>query len=151
MRYRFIDEIVSLALDPPRIEVAKTFDAADDALSGPAGRDRVPPSLILELLAMSGGQLLFRHLGRERLPLLLKVEDLQFGACARPGERLAVTATLQGEAAAAEGTLARTSAEVVDRGGAMIASGRFFYLCVRLPDGIDPGDLAPAAPGEGRS
>jgi len=31
MRYHFIDEIVSLALDgTPRIEVAKRFDPADD-------------------------------------------------------------------------------------------------------------------------
>jgi hypothetical protein len=33
---------------------------------------------------------------------------------------------------------------VVDGGGALIASGRFFYLCVKLPDGVEAGDLAPA-------
>jgi len=150
MRYRFVDEIVSLASDPPRIEVAKTFDPGDDALSGPAGPDQVPSSLLLELLAMSGGQLLFRHLGRDRLPLLLKVEDLRFGGCARPGRRLTATAALEGEADAAGGhTMARTSASVADEDGQPIAAGRFFYLCVKLPDGVEPGDLAVAIPGEG--
>jgi hypothetical protein len=38
MRYRFVDRVVSLELgDSPRIEVVKTFDFADDALTGPEG------------------------------------------------------------------------------------------------------------------
>jgi len=67
MRYRFIDKITSLTLDgDPRIEVAKTFDAGDDAFSGPSGQARVPESLLLELMAMTGGHLVFRHLGENR-------------------------------------------------------------------------------------
>src|SRR5438445_12531319 len=43
MRYRFADEIVSLALDgAPRIEVTKRFDPGDDVFSGPQGPERVP-------------------------------------------------------------------------------------------------------------
>ena len=149
MRYRFIDEIVSVAADPPRIEVAKTFPRTDDAFSGPAGPDRVPVSLVIELLAMTGGQLLYRHLGRERLPLLLKVEDLRFGAAARPGDCLTARMALQGTAAVAADTMAQTEGEVRGDRGALVASGRFFYLCVRLPDGAQPGDLVPTAAGEG--
>jgi 3-hydroxymyristoyl/3-hydroxydecanoyl-(acyl carrier protein) dehydratase len=148
MRYRFIDEIVSVVADPPRIEVAKTFAPTDDAFSGPAGPDRVPASLVIELLAMTGGQLLFRHLRRERLPLLLKVEDLRFGAAARPGDRLTARAALQGKVAAA-GTMAQTVGEVLGDRGALVASGRFFYLCVKLPEGSEPGDLVPTAGDEG--
>ena len=144
MRYRFIDRIVSLTADPPRIEVVKTFDADDDALSGPLGPDRVPPSLVLELLATTGGQLLYRHLGKDRLPMLLKVEDFCLAGDARPGVPLIATATVQGVAPAAANTMARTVAEVVDDGGRLIASGRFFYLCVKMPEGAEAGDLAPA-------
>ncbi len=149
MRYRFIDEIVSVVADPPRIEVAKTFAPTDDAFSGPAGPDRVPASLVIELLAMTGGQLLFRHLGRERLPMLLKVEDLRFGAAARPGDRLTARVALQGKAAAAADTMAQTVGEVLGDRGALVASGRFFYLCVKLPEGSEPGDLVPTAGDEG--
>ncbi len=43
MRYRFVDEILSLALDGiPRIEVAKSFGPGDDVFSGPQGPERVP-------------------------------------------------------------------------------------------------------------
>jgi hypothetical protein len=36
MRYRFVDETVSLALDgAPRIEVATRFDPDDDVFGGP--------------------------------------------------------------------------------------------------------------------
>jgi 3-hydroxymyristoyl/3-hydroxydecanoyl-(acyl carrier protein) dehydratase len=103
----------------------------------------VPASLVIELLAMTGGQLLFRHLRRERLPLLLKVEDLRFGAAARPGDRLTARVALQGKAAAAAATMAQTVGEVRGDRGALVASGRFFYLCVKLPEGSEPGDLAP--------
>ena len=73
MRYQFVDEIVSLALDgTPRIEVAKRFDLDDDVCGGPQGPDRVPESMLLELMAMTGGQLIYRHLRGSRLPLLSK-------------------------------------------------------------------------------
>src|SRR2546422_6167105 len=63
MRYRFIYKVVSLALDGrPRIEVEKTFHGDDDAFTGPSGPARVPASLLLELMAMTGGHLVFHHL-----------------------------------------------------------------------------------------
>lgn len=151
MRYRFVDEIVALGSEPPRIEVAKTFAPRDDALSGPSGPDRIPPSLVIELLAMTGGQLLYRHLGRERLPLLLKMEDVRFGVAATPGDRLTATAVLQGTAAAAADTMAQMAGEVRADGGALVVSGRFLYLCVRLPEGAEPGDLAATMAGEARA
>jgi len=151
MRYRFIDEILSLETAPPRMAVAKTFAPRDDALTGPAGPDRVPPSLVIELMAMTGGQLLFRHLGRERVPLLLKAEDVRFALAVRPGDRLTATAVLRGTAAAATDTMAQMAGEVRGEGGVLVASGRFFYLCVRLPEGAEPGDLAPTIAGEARA
>jgi hypothetical protein len=45
MRYQFVDEIVSLALDGiPRIEVARCFDRDDDVFSGPPRRAFEPPA-----------------------------------------------------------------------------------------------------------
>ena len=151
MRYRFVDQILSLGTEPPRIEVAKTFAPGDDALSGPAGPDRVPPSLLIELLAMSGGQLLYRHLGRERLPLLLKMEDVRFGVAAGPRDPLTATAVLRGMAAGAADTMAQMAGEVRDASGALVVSGRFLYLCVRLPEGAEPGELAATMAGEARA
>src|SRR5437899_8851622 len=85
MRYRFIDKVVSLALDGrPRIEVEKTFHGDDDAFTGPSGPARVPASLLLELMAMTGGHLVFHHLGGNRLPLLLKVPECRFERAAGP-------------------------------------------------------------------
>ena len=43
MRYRFVDEIVSLALDgAPRIEVAKHFEPGNDVFGGPRGLSAFP-------------------------------------------------------------------------------------------------------------
>src|SRR5262249_56859389 len=105
MRYRFVDEIVSLALDgAPRIEVAKRFDPRDDVFGWPEGPERVPDSMLLELMAMTGGQLIFRHLGGSRLPLLLKVPECRVDGAASAGDRLSAVATLRGLAPVADGT-----------------------------------------------
>src|SRR5262249_60485191 len=97
MRYRFVDEIVSLALDgAPRIEVAKRFDPGDDVFGGPQGPERVPDSMLLELMAMTGGQLIFRHLGGARLPLLLKVPECRLDGAPSPGHPPRGVATLAG-------------------------------------------------------
>lgn len=137
MRYRFIDGVTALDLGAvPRIEVAKTFDAGDDLFTGPAGPRRVPNSMILELLAMTGGYLAFRRLDQTRLPLLLKAPEVAFEAPARPGERLVARARLRGLSDPRDGVvMAEASGEVVD-GAARIASGRLLYACVALP-GID--------------
>src|SRR5262249_60265397 len=97
MRYRFVDEIVSLALDgAPRIEVAKRFDPRDDVFGWPEGPERVPDSMLLELMAMTGGQLIFRHLGGSRLPLLLKVPECRVDGAAAAGGRLRARAAVGG-------------------------------------------------------
>ena len=141
MRYRFIDEVVALDLGTsPRIEVAKTF-AADDALSGPLGGDRVPTSLILELLAMTGGHLALRHGGARRLPLLLKVPECRFEGMARPGERLRAIASLAGTSTLSDdATMAEAHGEVF-AGSARVAAGRLLYLCVAV-SGVDLGAMA---------
>jgi hypothetical protein len=103
MRYRFVDDVLFLDLGArPRIEVAKTFAAGDDAFSGPLGDDCVPNSLVLELLAMTGGHLAFRHGGARRLPLLLKVPECRFEGTARAGDRLRARATLTGTSAVSD-------------------------------------------------
>ena len=57
MRYRFVDEIVSLALDGARrIEVAERFDPDDGVVRVAEGPRRVPESMPLEPIAMNGGQ-----------------------------------------------------------------------------------------------
>jgi hypothetical protein len=135
MRYRFIDEVLALDLGPrPRIEVAKTFAPGDDALSGPLGADRVPNSLILELLAMTGGQLAFRHGGSRRLPLLLKIAECRFETPARPGTRLRAVAALEGTSVLSdEAGMAEATGEVL-AGGERVAAGRLLYVCVAVPD-----------------
>jgi 3-hydroxymyristoyl/3-hydroxydecanoyl-(acyl carrier protein) dehydratase len=137
MRYRFIDGVTSLELGAaPRIEVTKTFDAADDLFTGPSGSQHVPNSMILELLAMTGGYLAFRRLDETRLPLLLKAPDVAFETPARPGERLVARAELRGLSDPRDGVvMAEASGEVVD-GATRIASGRLLFACVALP-GID--------------
>ncbi len=134
MKYRFVDEIVSLDLgEAPRIEVRKTFAAGDDALSGPAGPRRVPNSLILELMAMAGGHLIFRHLDASRLPLLLKVHECRFEGRVGPDVPLRAVAELAGISAASELAQTAEARSEVFAGEARIASGRLLYLCVSVP------------------
>jgi hypothetical protein len=135
MRYRFVDEVLALDLGVrPRIEVAKTFAAGDDAFSGPLGDDRVPNSLVLELLAMTGGHLAFHHGGARRLPLLLKVPECRFEGTARAGDRLRATATLTGASTISdEAGMTEAHGEVFAR-DARVATGRLLYLCVAVPD-----------------
>src|SRR2546423_5310967 len=105
MRYRFIDKITSLTLDgEPRIEVAKTFDAGDDAFSGPSGQARVPESLLLELMAMTGGQLIFPHLWGDRLAFLLEVPQCRFDPGGGPGIALRALAAPPGAPEGCDGT-----------------------------------------------
>ncbi len=137
MRYRFIDEITSLALHgTPRIETAKTFDARDDGFSGPSDPGRVPESLLLELMAMTGGRLAFHRLGGGGLPLLLKVTECRFETAASPGVRLRATATLGGvSAVTGEADVAEAITEVW-AGEVRVAAGRLMYLCASVP-GVD--------------
>jgi hypothetical protein len=138
MRYRFVDEIVSLTLDAaPRIEVAKRFDSDDDVFSGPEGPGRVPESMLLELMAMTGGELIFRRLGGSRLPLLLKVPECRLDGVASAGDRLRAVATLRGLTPVADGTsVGETDAEVYVE-STPIARARLMFVCVEGPD-IDP-------------
>jgi len=156
MRYRFVDEIVSLALDgAPRIEVAKRFDPGDDVFGWPEGPERVPDSMLLELMAMTGGQLIFRHLGGTRLPLLLKVPECRFDGAASAGDRLSAVATLRGLVPVADGTsVGEADAEVyLER--VPIAHARLMFVCVEPPgveaSGIEQSSVAPPGrelPGE---
>lgn len=137
MRYRFIDEVTALSLDgTPRIEVAKTFDASDDAFTGPGGSARVPESLLLELMAMTGGHLIFQHLGKRRLPLLLKVPECRFDGAARSGARLRSVAALHGASAVAEGAEVVEAETEIYVGSERVAAGTLMYLCVAVA-GVD--------------
>ena len=145
MRYRFVDEIVALTLDgDARIEVVKRFDAGDDVFSGPGGAERVPESMLLELMAMTGGQLVFRRLGGARLPMLLKAPQCRFEASARAGEPLRAIATLCGVASVADGTsVAETECEVYVE-GRRVAHARLMFACLTV-SGVDLAALgAPA-------
>ena len=137
MRYRFIDKITSLTLDgEPRIEVAKTFDAGDDAFSGPSGQARVPESLLLELMAMTGGHLVFRHVGGGRLPLLLKVAECRFEGGAAPDVALRAVAELGGVSAISDDASVAEASTEVYAGEERLATGTLLYVCVRVP-GVD--------------
>jgi 3-hydroxymyristoyl/3-hydroxydecanoyl-(acyl carrier protein) dehydratase len=138
MRYRFVDEIVSLALDGiPRIEVAKRFDRDDDVFGGPQGAGRVPESMLLELMAMTGGHLIHRHLGRSRLPLLLKVPECRFEGVASTGDELRAVATIRGVASVADGTSVAEAETAVSVEDTTIARATLMFVCIETP----PGDL----------
>src|SRR5712692_12093602 len=134
MRYRFVDEILSLALDgAPRIEVAKRFGADDDVFSGPQGPERVPESMLLELMAMTGGHLIFRHLGGSRLPLLLKVPECRFERAAGPEVALRAVADLKGVSAISDDASVAEASAGVFAGEERVAAGTLLYLCVSVP------------------
>ena len=145
MKYRFVDDVIALDVGArPRIEVAKTFASGDDAFSGPAGPDRVPASLLVELMATTGGHLLMRRLAGDRLPLLVAVRECAFGAAAGPDVALRAVAWLEGsEHVLTRDAMAEVHAEV--RADELkIASARLRYLCVPLPvDGL--GIVEPSA------
>jgi hypothetical protein len=137
MRYRFIDKVVALALDGlPRIEVEKTFHGADDVFSGPSGPGRVPDSMVLELMAMTGGRLVFHHLGGSRLPLLLKVVECRFEGGAGPDVALRAVAELSGVSAMRDDASVAKTSTAVYAGEERLAGGTLLYVCVSVP-GVD--------------
>jgi len=137
LRYRFIDKVVSLALGGHlRIEVEKTFHGDDDAFTGPSGPARVPASLLLELMAMTGGHLVFRHLGGNRLPLLLKVPECRFERAAGPGVALRAVADLTGVSPVGDDASVAEASAAVYQGEECLAAGTLLFLCVRVP-GVD--------------
>lgn len=137
MSYRFIDRVVALDLGPPAtIRVAKTFPPSDPCLSGPVHLDRVPASMILEALAMSGGHLIFRQMANGAVPLLLKVEEASFSRSVLPGELLEIGAEILGISyGPGDVEIAQTRGEVL-AGKERVAEARLLYMCVRLP-GLD--------------
>jgi 3-hydroxymyristoyl/3-hydroxydecanoyl-(acyl carrier protein) dehydratase len=142
MRYRFIDTVVALDLgERPRVSVEKTFAAGDDAFSGITGADRVPNSLVLELMAMTGGHLLWHRLEGRRLPLLLKVQQARFTGVARPDERLQSSAELLGVREEGRGVMVAEAGTDVSANGRSVAAGRLLYVCVEVPS-IDLGSYA---------
>ena len=134
MRYRFVDDIVSLTLDgAPRIEVAKRFDPDDDVFRGPAGSQRVPESMLLELMAMTAGQLIARRL-EQRLPLLLKVPECRFDGAATAGERLRAVAELAATTPVAAGPVVAEAETAVYAGSRPIARARLMFASVDATD-----------------
>ncbi len=116
------------------MEVGKTFHSGDDAFSGPLGPARVPNSLVLELLAMTGGELIFQHLARRRVPLLLKAHDVRFESPALADEELRASAELTGVVdVSPSSSTAETTASVHGRAG-RIATGRLLYVCVDVDE-----------------
>jgi hypothetical protein len=90
--------------------------------------------MLLELMAMTGGQLIFRHLGQGRLPLLLKVPECCFDGAASAGERLRAVATLRGLTSVADGTsVAETETEVYVE-TMQIARARLMFVCLEVPE-----------------
>jgi hypothetical protein len=135
MRYRFIDEIVSLTLDgAPRIEVSKRFDPDDDVFRGPAGSHRVPESMLLELMAMTGGQLIARHLGGSRLPMLLKISECRFEGDGQARETLRAVAELGGVTVPTDGPAVAEAETAVYAGPRPIARARLMFACVDATD-----------------
>src|SRR5947209_15727594 len=133
MRYRFIDKVVSLALDGrPRIEVEKTFHGDDDAFTGPSGPARVPASLLLELMAMTGGHLVFHHLGGRRLPLLLKVPECGFESAAGPGVALRAVCVLSVIAPTGDDACVTESSTAVYAGEPSVDAGALGFVCVKV-------------------
>jgi hypothetical protein len=134
--YLRVDEVLAIERGPaPALRVARTFPPVEPALAGPGGPDGVPAGLVLELMATAGGALVADWVGGGHLPLLLQVEDCEFAAGCRRGERLVAAATLEGPPAAGPTPVARARVEV-STGDRRVAAGRFLYVCV--PAGTAP-------------
>lgn len=134
MSYRFIDRVIALDQGPPAtIRVAKTFLPEDPCVSGPIHTDRVPASMILEALAMSGGYLIFHRAADGAVPLLLKVEEANFFRPALPGEPLEIVSEILALSRGPDTVgIAQARGEVFS-GGERVAEARLLYLCVHLP------------------
>lgn len=134
MSYQFIDRVIALDLGPPAtIRVAKTFLPTDPCFSGPAHGGRLPASMLLEALAMSGGHLIFRRMADGAVPLLLKVEEASFSRPVLPGEPLEIRAEILALSHGSNGVgMAQTRGEVL-AGGERVAEARLLYACARLP------------------
>jgi len=130
MRYRFVDRVVAFRPEPPLLTITKAFPPTDDCFTGPVP-DAVPVSLLIETLAMAGGYLIFRSKAPDRLPLLLKVENIAVIDEVRPGETVTATVTLRGimgKEAAAAVVQADGEASV---SGRPVLRGRLLYACIR--------------------
>lgn len=143
MRYQFVDRVLVFdAARGPTMTVAKMFPATDDCFSGPVP-DAVPVSLLVETVAMAGGHLIIRATAGDRLPLLLKLEDVIVSGRVRPGDTVTATVRLRGRtedagvaaAVGAEGELAVS--------GRCVVRCRLLYACVRVP-GLNAREAIPS-------
>jgi 3-hydroxymyristoyl/3-hydroxydecanoyl-(acyl carrier protein) dehydratase len=92
--------------------------------------------MLLELMSMTAGHLVFRHLGGGRLPLVLKVPECRFDGAVAPGDPLRAHAALRGVSPVADGTsVAETDAQVY-RATEGVAHARIMFVCVSVP-GLD--------------
>ncbi len=134
MSYRFIDRVIALDPGPPAtIRIAKTFPPEDPCVSGPIHTDRVPASMILEALAMSGGHLIFHQAADGTVPFLLKVEEASFTRSVSPGELLEVRAEILAVSKGLNGVGIAQTRGVVLAGGEQVADARLLYARIRVP------------------
>lgn len=147
MRYCFVDRIVAFEREPtPRITTAKTFLPTDDCFTGLLP-DAVPVSLVVETLAMAGGHLIVRAVARDRLPLLLKIEDATVTDAVRPGETVVATVTLRGTTGPDAPALVAQADGEASVCGRPVLRCRLLYACVRVPGLLSP-HLCPLPQGE---
>lgn len=134
MSYRFIDRVIALGQGPPAtIRIAKTFPPEDPCVGGPIHTGRVPASMILEAIAMSGGYLIFHRAADGAVPLLLKVEEASFTRSVSPGELLEIRAEILAVSKGLNGVGIAQTHGVVLAGEERVAEARLLYLCVHLP------------------
>ena len=94
------------------------------------------PVVALVLMAMTGGHLVFHHLGGRRLPLLLKVPECRFESPAGPGVALRAVADLTGVSPIGDDASVAEASTAVYAGETCLAAGTLLFLCVRVP-GVD--------------
>lgn len=141
MRYLFIDRIVEIdARGTGTIVTSKAFPRSEEYFDGTFRReDEVPPSLILETMAMAGSSLLTIKSGYESHALLLKVNRATFRRPIRAGDRVVVRARLAGLQGAWRGPqdpadsfpLAEVHAQA-SVGAEPVADASLFFICLPL-------------------
>src|SRR5262249_52924524 len=98
--------------------------------------------MLLELMAMTAGQLIVRRV-EGRLPLLLKVPECRFEGAATAGEQLRAVAELAAVTPIADGPAVAETETAVYAGSRAIARARLMFACVdaasiELAGGLSP-------------
>src|SRR4051812_5746651 len=96
--FQLIDRITALDLTVPRIEVAATVPTSSTIFEGHfPGYPLMPGVLLMEAMAQTSGWLIIAFTRFTRMPFLAAFKEAKLRSFVRPGDVLALSATLAHE------------------------------------------------------